>query len=329
VSGDDYVVLECPFRPVSGTFCCHCRQFVPLNAVRWADSDEKISDYRQRVYDSVPFWRRVYLAVFANAYEGAVNWGVEWKGDFDERDVRQAGRGTDSPGAAGASPRPPAAQRAHAGSAPATSDLSGADNLGAEPRPTRRTAPWSQPTIPDKRPVGPLVVGAILILVSLGVLFYNLKWARSVLAGPVPITLDELARVSDPATLPNQWVSFTFDQFGDTGLGIDTTRNGQTTARSRFLLIRVRDRWLIADVPHDHSGNRVVGYLETWWVPLRKQSMDAIKARFPKHAFLPYQIDAQYDQRTQGYSMLGIVGFFLVSGVVLVGTQLVRRPGTS
>jgi hypothetical protein len=80
VSGDDYVLLECPFRPVSSTYCCGCQTFVPLHMVRWADSDEMISAYRERVRKMVPFWRQVYLALFGSAYEGAVNWGKEWKG---------------------------------------------------------------------------------------------------------------------------------------------------------------------------------------------------------------------------------------------------------
>jgi hypothetical protein len=48
--------------------------------VRWADSDESVAAYRQRVRATVPFWRQVYLALFGTAYEGAVNWGKEWKG---------------------------------------------------------------------------------------------------------------------------------------------------------------------------------------------------------------------------------------------------------
>ena len=80
VSGDDYVLLECPFRPVSSTYCCGCQTFVPLHMVRWADSDESIAAYRERVRATVPFWRQVYLALFGTAYEGAVNWGKEWKG---------------------------------------------------------------------------------------------------------------------------------------------------------------------------------------------------------------------------------------------------------
>jgi hypothetical protein len=80
ISGDDYVLLECPFRPVTGTFCHGCQQFVLLNEVRWVDSDEKISDYRARVAASVPFWRRLWLTIFANAYQGAVNLHLDSRG---------------------------------------------------------------------------------------------------------------------------------------------------------------------------------------------------------------------------------------------------------
>jgi hypothetical protein len=77
ISGDDYVRLECPFRGCTGTFCTGCRKFVRLDAVVWDDSGEKISDYRKRVYESVSPWERVRLALFANAYEGALNLNLD------------------------------------------------------------------------------------------------------------------------------------------------------------------------------------------------------------------------------------------------------------
>jgi hypothetical protein len=80
VSGDDYVILECPFRPVTGTFCCGCHKFVPLHTVSWADTGESIAKYRTRVAASVPFWRRVRLALFGSAYEGAIHLHLDRKG---------------------------------------------------------------------------------------------------------------------------------------------------------------------------------------------------------------------------------------------------------
>ena len=72
-SGDDLVRLETPFRPLDETYCCRCEQFVTLDEVRWADSGETISTYRQRLKRSVGFWRGLYLTIFCNAYQGAIN----------------------------------------------------------------------------------------------------------------------------------------------------------------------------------------------------------------------------------------------------------------
>jgi hypothetical protein len=80
VSGDDYVRLECAFRGCSGTFCASCRRFVGLDAVTWVDSGETIAAYRRRIVAAVPFWERVRLSLFANAYEGALNLNLDRTG---------------------------------------------------------------------------------------------------------------------------------------------------------------------------------------------------------------------------------------------------------
>jgi hypothetical protein len=75
VSGDDYLLLESPFRPVESAQCAGCGAFVPLDAVRWADSGEKVSDYRARVAASVPYWRRAWLSLFGSPRDGAEGLG--------------------------------------------------------------------------------------------------------------------------------------------------------------------------------------------------------------------------------------------------------------
>jgi hypothetical protein len=80
VSGDHYVLLECPFRPVNGTFCARCQAFVPLHTVVWEDSGENIAEYRDRLYKSVPFKRRLYLNWLGTAYEGALNLRLDKRG---------------------------------------------------------------------------------------------------------------------------------------------------------------------------------------------------------------------------------------------------------
>jgi hypothetical protein len=80
VSGDDYVMLECPFRPVQRTYCAACSSLVPLKAVEWVDSGENVEAYRKQLYDSVPLKQRLWLSCFGNAYQGAINLGLDKNG---------------------------------------------------------------------------------------------------------------------------------------------------------------------------------------------------------------------------------------------------------
>lgn len=80
VSGDHYVMLECAFRPVSGTYCVTCEDFVPLQTVVWDDTGENIAEYRNRIYYSVPWKRRLYLALLGTAYEGALSLRLDKNG---------------------------------------------------------------------------------------------------------------------------------------------------------------------------------------------------------------------------------------------------------
>ncbi len=81
VSGDDYVLLECPFRPLGGgTYCARCKRHVPLKKVVWADTGENIEKYRNRLYYSLPWKQRLYLAWFGNAYQGALNLRLDSRG---------------------------------------------------------------------------------------------------------------------------------------------------------------------------------------------------------------------------------------------------------
>ena len=89
VSGEEYVLLECPFRPIASTMCVGCGHLVPLSSVAWSDTGENIAAYRERLYRSVSFWRRMYLMLLGNAYEGAVSLNLDSQGKpkSDERQV--------------------------------------------------------------------------------------------------------------------------------------------------------------------------------------------------------------------------------------------------
>ncbi len=81
VSGDHYVMLECPFRRVTHTFCPTCNKEVPLEEVEWADSGHRISEYRREIASGVTFWEKMRLTLFGTAYEGALRLNLDAKGN--------------------------------------------------------------------------------------------------------------------------------------------------------------------------------------------------------------------------------------------------------
>ena len=171
--------------------------------------------------------------------------------------------------------------------------------------------------------IGQLVFGIILAGVSIVVLVLNLKWIDAVFAGPAPIKLDDLRNVKNPRELPNQWVSFIFTKGIDTGVALVSDRS--KTPKARYLLVQVQDRWMIVEVPPDHAGNEVIGYVEAWSAPLNQKVIRDIGAKFPDRPLLPIQVDAVYSQRGQCYALLAIMGFLLVFGLGLVIMSFVTR----
>jgi hypothetical protein len=81
---------------------------------------------------------------------------------------------------------------------------------------------------------------------------------REVFRGPRPVTEAELRQLDDNATPPDDYIAFEAPGLTETGLGV---KKG-TNAVSRYLLVRIGDRWALASVPADHRGNRIVGYLK-------------------------------------------------------------------
>lgn len=163
-----------------------------------------------------------------------------------------------------------------------------------------------------------LALGGALLLIALVLLLFNGRWINSAIAGPVPMTLAELRAMQVVNTLTNPWVTITYNNAIETDLIMVSTRKGTSTNRSRYLLIQVGDRWLIADVPHDYRGNQLTGYLDAWWSPLSREVIEKIGSKYPaqKPLFLPFQMNAEYSYRGQCAALVAIISFLLISGVV-------------
>lgn len=81
VEDDDLVLLECPFHSHLQTFCSGCERLLTLDQLYWSDTGENILEYRQRLLESVPIYRRIFLTHFATPYAGALNLGLNARGE--------------------------------------------------------------------------------------------------------------------------------------------------------------------------------------------------------------------------------------------------------
>jgi hypothetical protein len=176
---------------------------------------------------------------------------------------------------------------------------------------------------PRKQAIARLVFGAVLLVIGLLMILLNFRWIMSAIQGPVPITVAEIRQLSDPGSLPNPWLSFTFDRAIETKLSLVSTKKGQTTPKSHFLLVQVQDRWLITELPYNHTGNQVVGYLDVWSTPLRREAVAKVHEAQPAEAnqILPFQVDAEYGYRGQCVAMVGIAIFCIGCGLVLLASS--------
>jgi hypothetical protein len=176
-----------------------------------------------------------------------------------------------------------------------------------------------------------LIFGIACLIGSIVLVVWNLRWVRSAMAGPVKKSIAELAKIEDPARLDNPWVTIPLNGAIRTQVALQSTKGGSTTLKSRFLLLPVEGRYLIVEVPANHSGGEATGYLDRWSAPLRLKAITGVEAEKPesKGKFLPYQFDGEYSYRGQCWAMLGVAGFGLVCGIFLTGAWLVavtRKP---
>lgn len=54
VSGSDFRLLSDPLSVADRTYCAHCEEHFPLTEFRWAETRERISEYRERYQALLP-----------------------------------------------------------------------------------------------------------------------------------------------------------------------------------------------------------------------------------------------------------------------------------
>jgi len=180
---------------------------------------------------------------------------------------------------------------------------------------------------PRARNIGRLIFGGALFIGALVFFFINLRWFLSVLAGPQPITVEDLAKLESPSSLSNPWVSVTATATLSTGQLLYSDKGEELVAA--ILLLKVHDRWLVAEVPPDQRGKTYTGYLTAYNPTWAREKMENVKKQIPPRGeLLPFELDGAYDYKGKCYLRLGIAGGLGLLGLLMGctgGIQLLRH----
>jgi hypothetical protein len=176
-----------------------------------------------------------------------------------------------------------------------------------------------------------LLAGAAL-LIGVGVTtFLTWDWMVEMNQPAQAISHDELVQLQDPSTISRGWVSLDVPQVIKTDVEMEQQRFGVFgTTESKFVLIPIKDSYLIAQVKNDFkSGKEIKGVVAVWrgdagrYSKEKLKAVDAIVDAFPKYKarFLPFQFDATVPLETNakalplGLALAGIFGLgFLLRG---------------
>jgi hypothetical protein len=151
-----------------------------------------------------------------------------------------------------------------------------------------------------------LIAAALLLSVPAIAAVFSYDWAYNVLAGPLPIQANELARSGGPSGVPRNYLRVLEDRPAlDTGAREGTKKAGITT---KWLLLPVADRLLLVQAPIGQEGKEHVGYLA------------AISAASDRD--LVKQLT--YDYRGQFVALACLVAPVLLGGLWVLGVY-VRR----
>jgi hypothetical protein len=182
--------------------------------------------------------------------------------------------------------------------------------------------------------IGRAIVGALLFVGALIALGINSRWISNVMAGPQPITAEDLAKLDNPNSLRNPWVKVSAKQRRETEIRQDTTKRWlwkQETRTTKYVLLQVDNRWLLAEVPQDDQGQEVIGTLTAFKANLAGERMDRIQGMLKPNpnSLLPFQLEADDEYKSQCYILLGVAGGLGALGLIMGGVGvfgLLRSP---
>jgi len=165
--------------------------------------------------------------------------------------------------------------------------------------------------------LGFLLAGLLLIGGGVASWFQWEHMFWTALHGPTEVSLAELARLEDPKQLPSEWIRVKCEKVIDANVVIARTDGVVLT---KYLLVQVGDRWMIAAVKELASVNVIEGQL---YNSNSFENKEAIAAIASKHKDIlgghlyPFQFHGEVDYRDNGLYVPVVAALIAGLGLVL------------
>ena len=183
--------------------------------------------------------------------------------------------------------------------------------------------------------LGFLLAGLLLIGGGVAVWFQWDYMFWTALHGPTEVSLAELAKIEDPKQLPSEWIKLKCEKVIETNVVVERSDGVVLT---KYLLVPVGDRWMIAAVKANADVHEIQGQL---YNSRSFENQDAIAAIINKHLDLlrghtcPFQFHGEVDYRDNGLyipvfvALIGAAGLVLGCGGIAGFSFTLRSPAAS
>jgi len=175
-----------------------------------------------------------------------------------------------------------------------------------------------------------ITVGAIVLTVTLLVLFLSFSYYWAFFTGPLIVTGQDLADDASDYFLDNEYVQIEFDEFYDSGIyDTSTDGDGNEVITLKYYVATLGDYQIIVSSKSGISGKTFTGELFTLNDWAADEFFNKISELTPNSTktFLPIVLtDDNYMQR--GYFGLGLAALFLFLAIlfIVVGTRRKYKP---
>jgi hypothetical protein len=181
-----------------------------------------------------------------------------------------------------------------------------------------------------------LLAGLALLAASGVTTYLTWDWMQNLFKGPRVMTHDELVQLEDPTSLWRGWVSIDVPEVIKTDVEFVKSRLGLQATQSKVVLIKVKDRYLIANVPINFEpGKGVRGVVEVWrgdggrYTRVQSQAADEVAKAFPQYRdkLLPFQFDGTVHMEGNAYALPLALGVAALVGLgcLLTGWARLRQ----